>query len=195
MSLTAWPHKVEHFWWTPSSSIVATSGPTILEAVLKIPFPAGSRPPASTGSLGVVGGDEAMLWEWAAARGDPWRSVKESPELPESLEDLIVSFARMDSPQDPFLLRSEGAVRATTDPPQEVSDDELHAAAVRFRDRFISLALAPAPTESAMVKPWTTFRVVSNFVTPGDLRYTPSLGTVLSLRPSSAKQGTPSNSG
>ena len=96
--------------------------------------------------------------------------MKESPELPESLEDLIVSFARMDSPLDPFLLRSEGAVRATTDPPQEVSDDELHAAAVRFRNRFISLALAPAPTESAMAKPWTTFRVVSNFVTPGDLR-------------------------
>lgn len=168
------------------------------EAALKIPFPAVPRPDSSVMSSGPMAGDEAMLWEWAAGRGEPWRSVADSPELSESLERLIVSFARVDSPLDPFLLRSESADPASVDAvdtSEEISDDDLHAAAVRFRDRFISLALSPdAPTERAMAHPWATFRAVANFVTPGDLRYTPSLHTVMSLRPSSARQGTASNS-
>ena len=167
------------------------------EAALKIPFPAASRPPSSTRSSGPVNGDEAMLWEWAAGRGEPWRSVAESPELPEPLERLIVSFVRVDSPLDPFLLRPGSADPAsvdTVDTSEEISDDDLHAAAVRFRDRFISLAFSPdAPTERAMAHPWATFRAVTSFVTPGDLRYTPSLHTVMSLRPSSARQRTASN--
>jgi hypothetical protein len=167
------------------------------EAALKIPFPAVSRPPSSTRSSGPVTGDEAMLWEWAAGRGEPWRSVAESPELPEPLERLIVSFVRVDNPLDPFLLRPGSADPAsvdTADTSEEISDDDLHAAAVRFRDRFISLALSPEePTERAMAHPWATFRAVANFVTPGDLRYSPSLDTVMSLRPSSARQGTTSN--
>ena len=164
------------------------------EATLKILFPAASRPHSSAMSPGLAGGDEAMLWEWAAQRGDPWRSVVESPELPDSLERLIVSFARVDGPNDAFLLRSEAAGPSSVESADEISDDELHAAAVRFRDRFISLALSPdAPTERAMAHPWTTFRAVSNFVTPGDLRYSPSLDTAMSLRPTSATQGTASH--
>jgi hypothetical protein len=110
------------------------------------------------------------------------------------LERLIVSFARVDSPNDPSLLRSEDVDPASLAPSDEVSDDELHAAAMRFRDRFITFALSPeAPTERAMAHPWSTFRAVTNFVTPGDLRYSPSLETVKSLR-SSAKQGKASTS-
>ncbi|MGH2594794.1 MAG: hypothetical protein ACRDH7_02385 [Actinomycetota bacterium] len=166
------------------------------EATLKIPFPAISRPASSAVSPVAGAADEAMLWEWAAGRGQPWRSMAESPELPESLERLIVSFGRVDSPHDPIVLRSEAPEPASVEPFDAISDDDLHAAAVRFRDRFISLALAPdPPTERAMAHPWATFRAVTNFVTPGDLRYSPSLDTVMSLRPSSAKQGTASSSG
>ncbi len=165
------------------------------EATLKILFPAVSRPLSSAMSSGADAGDEAMLWEWAAGRGEPWSSMAESPEVLESLERLIVSFARVDSPHDPISLRSEAPDPVSLDPSDEISDDELHAAAVRFRDRFISLALSPdPPTERAMAHPWATFRAVANFVTPGDLRYSPSLETVMSLRPSSEKQGSASNS-
>jgi hypothetical protein len=166
------------------------------EATLKIPFPAVSRPAESTVLPGPVAGDEAMLWEWAAGRGEPWRSTAESPELPESLEPLIDSFARLDSPHDPMVLQSEAVDPAWQNPAGEIADDDLQAAAVRFRDRFISFAFFPdEPTERAMVHPWATFRAVANFVTPGDLRYSPSLDTVMSLRPSAARQGTPSTSG
>ena len=165
------------------------------EAALKIPFPAVSRPRSSAVPSRPVAGDEAMLWEWAAGRGEPWRSMSESPELPESLERLIVSFAHVDSPNDPIPLRSAAPDPTSVDPSDEISDDELHAAAVRFRNRFISLVLSPdPPTERAMAHPWATFRALANFVTPGDLRYSPSLDTVMSLRPSSARQGTPSSS-
>ena len=165
-------------------------------AALTIPFSAVTRPLTSAMSSRPVAGDEAMLWEWAAGRGEPGTWTAESFEHTGSLEQLIRSFARVDSPNDPTLPRSEAPVPGSIDLSDEISDDELHATTVRFRDRFISLALSPdSPTERAVAHPWATFRAVANFVTPGDLRYSPSLETVLSLRPSLERQGTASNRG
>jgi hypothetical protein len=95
---------------------------------------------------------------------------------------LIATFARIDSPSDPIVPRSYVADAAILEPSRVVDDGELLAASVRFRDAI--LRLTPAPIVDAATGPsWGAFFRVAPFVTPGDLRYTHSLRTVTSLRP------------
>jgi hypothetical protein len=142
--------------------------------------------PASIGPRGrpdapPVGGD-SLLWEWAAARGEPSRGAERRPK--ESLEPLIAAFALDDSPHDPILPRTY-LPEGVAEPARPVGDDELHVAALRFRDAMLRLAEpAGAPVEGEPDDRWRRFRALANVVTPGDLRYSHSLQTVTSLRPS-----------
>jgi hypothetical protein len=124
---------------------------------------------------------EAMLWEWASGLPDPTRRTPRRPKHP--LEPLIAAFARVDSPDDPVVPRSYVADASIIEPARTVDDDELHAASVRFRDALLRAEgashLAPSSEDR-----WEGFRHVAAFVTPGDLRYSHSLRTVTSLRPS-----------
>jgi hypothetical protein len=135
-----------------------------------------ARPDASAGIVG-----DAMLWEWAAARGEPSGRATRSPREP--LEPLIAAFARADSPHDPILPRSYLPQEAA-EPARLVGDDELHVAATRFRDAMLRLEIDPGATDERGPDRWRRFQTAANVVTPGDLRYSHSLQTVTSIRPS-----------
>jgi hypothetical protein len=126
---------------------------------------------------------DAMLWEWASDIPDPKRRSSKRPKEP--LEPLIATFARVDSPNDPIVPRSYVADAEIAEPAHPVDDGQLLAASVRFRDAMLrsgrGAGSAGAPRSE---DPWGLFRKVVSFVTPGDLRYSHSLQTVTSLRPS-----------
>lgn len=126
---------------------------------------------------------EAMLWEWASHIPDPKRRTAKRPTEP--LEPLIAAFARVDSPNDPIVPRSYVADAAIVEPAKPVDDAQLLAASVRFRDAMLRSGWGTASTgEPRREDPWDLFRKVASFVTPGDLRYSHSLQTITSLRPS-----------
>ena len=125
-------------------------------------------------------GTETVLSEWASGLPDRKRGVSRWSKEP--LEPLIAAFARVDSPSDPVVPQSYVADAAIVEPARLVGEDELVAAAVRFRDAVLRLSSKPVDGSSAE-PPWTAFFRVAPFVTPGDLRYTHSLRTVTSLRP------------
>ena len=141
--------------------------------------------PASAGGPGArssLAGADAILSEWAARFPDAKRGIARWGKEP--LEPLIATFARVDSPSDPIVPRSYVADAAIVEPARLVDDGELLAASVRFRDAILRLSTEPMPTGSVSgERRWTTFFRVAPFVTPGDLRYTHSLRTVTSLRP------------
>jgi hypothetical protein len=124
-------------------------------------------------------GSDAVLSEWASGLPDRRGGARWAKE---PLEPLIATFARVDSPSDPIVPRSYVADAAILEPSRVVDDGELLAASVRFRDAI--LRLTPAPVVGAATgPPWAAFFRIAPFVTPGDLRYTHSLRTVTSLRP------------
>jgi hypothetical protein len=124
---------------------------------------------------------EATLWEWASLFPDPKRRTAKWPKEP--LEPLIAAFARLDSPNDPIVPRSYVADAAIVEPERSIDDHQLHAACVRFRDALLRLPDGSS-AESWPEDRWHRFRQAASFVTPGDLRYSHSLQTVTSLRPS-----------
>jgi hypothetical protein len=126
---------------------------------------------------------EVRLSEWASDLSDPDRHTARSSKEP--LEPLIAAFARVDSPHDPIGPRSYVADAAIVEPSRPVGDGQLHAASVRFRDAMLRLARGTRTTAgSPPDDPWDLFRRFVPVVTPGDLRYSHSLETVTSLRPS-----------
>lgn len=134
-------------------------------------------PSAGEGSSG-----EAMLCGWASSIPDPSRRTARLPKEP--LEPLIAAFARVDSPNDPIVPRSYVADAAIVEPAKPVDDGQLHTSSVRFRDAMLrSERLGVTPTPGEPDEPWPTFLRIASFVTPGDLRYSHSLQTVTSLRP------------
>jgi len=142
------------------------------------------RPP-STGGHGArpsLAGTDAVLSEWASRFPDPERETARWAKEP--LEPLIATFARHDSPSDPIVPRSYVADAAIVEPARAVSDEELVAASVRFRDAILRLSGSAAANDPVAGRRWSAFFRIAPFVTPGDLRYTHSLRTVTSLRPS-----------
>lgn len=125
---------------------------------------------------------EATLWEWASDIPDTKRRTARGPKEP--LEPLIAAFARVDSPNDPIVPRSYVADAAIVEPEKPVEDGQLLAASVRFRDALLRSGSEGSTAGSRPGDPWDRFRKVASFVTPGDLRYSHSLRTVTSLRPS-----------
>jgi hypothetical protein len=139
----------------------------------------GPRSVPSTGATRV----DAILWEWASRLPDPELRGAIWPKEP--LEPLIAAFARADSPNDPIVPRSYVADAAIVRPRRAVDSAQLHAASVRFRDAMLRLeGRAGASTERDVDELWSRFRTTTNVVTPGDLRYSRSLQTITSLRPS-----------
>jgi hypothetical protein len=136
--------------------------------------------PGGPGS-GVSG--EGTLLGWAAGREDVRIVASRWPTI--ELEPLIAAFARVDSPHDPIGSGYDAGEDELARIVGDVSDPQVHAAALRFRDRFIHLAAPSSSADRAITHPWSTFGAIANFVTPGDLRYSPSVRTVTSLRPSS----------
>jgi hypothetical protein len=90
------------------------------------------------------------------------------------LAERIAAFAIEESPQDPFASSVPGSGRPGPD--DAVTDEELLVSAVRFRNQVNRLAVAADPD------PWVTFRTTADLVTAGDLRYSPSLVTIGSVR-------------
>lgn len=164
---------------------------------VEILFPSEKPRPSATpihwGDLG-----DGVLMEWSMERFAPkpahlssltpatssdLRTLERRAQ--DELAPLIRDFSRVDSPHDPFATghRNDAPIGAAA----SVSDDELQASAVRFRDQIVRLAVAPdPPTGGALEHPWGMFRAVTSFVTPADLRYSPSFRTVTSLRPRQA---------
>ena len=137
---------------------------------------------------------EMTLLGWASRTADPKRRTVRMPQQP--LEPLIAAFARVDSPNDPIVPRSYVADAAIAEPAKAVDDAQLHAAAVRFRDALLRLeGKQGSPDEPESRDRWGRFRAAVNVVTPGDLRYSHSLQTVTSLRPSNASTRTPGGRG
>lgn len=157
----------------------AAGDPALAIAALSSSAHEGSgEPPASSG--------ETTLWRWAAGRDDAPSVASRWPTV--ELEPLIAAFARVDSPNDPIASGRDESGGGISEVVGDVSDSMVHAAALRFRDRFVGLAAASTPEPPANETPkhaWSTFRASADLVTPGDLRYSPSLRTVTSLRPSS----------
>lgn len=138
---------------------------------------------------------DAALMEWSLERFPPGpadpasltaatssdlRSLERRAK--DELTPLIRDFSRVDSPHDPFVAGHRGDCPIGVS--AEVTDDDLQASVVGFRDRIVRLAVAPdLPAGGALDHPWGMFRAVTSFVTPGDLRYSPSLRLVTSLRP------------
>jgi hypothetical protein len=141
--------------------------------------------PDGHGARSPVTDSEAMLWEWASRFSDPTRRTPRRPKEP--LEPLIAAFARVDSPNDPIVPRSYVADAAIVGPGRPVDDEELITAAVRFRDAIVRLTPTTGARDPTPGQPWTAFFRIAPFVTPGDLRYTHSLRTVTSLRPTERK--------
>ena len=136
----------------------------------------------------------STLLGWASRFADPKHRTVKRPQEP--LESLIAAFARVDSPNDPIVPRSYVADAAIAEPAKAVDDAQLHAAAVRFRDALLRLeGLQGGPAEPKSRDRWGHFRTVANVVTPGDLRYSHSLRTVTSLRPSLGSTRTPGERG
>jgi hypothetical protein len=154
------------------------------------------RPPSAAGqgprSAPSIGGMKAemTLWEWASQIPDPKRRIAKGAQEP--LEPLIAAFARTDSPNDPIVPRSYVADASIAEPARAVDDAHLHAASVRFRDAILRLEVRPGSSaERDSLDRWRRFRTAVNVVTPGDLRYSHSLQTVTSLRPSLHSTRTP----
>jgi hypothetical protein len=98
-----------------------------------------------------------------------------TPVADHELDASIAAFAIEENPQDAFA--SQVPAGTTSRSAEPVSDDELLVSAVRFRNQMNRLAVEPD------ADPWITFRRTADLVTAGDLRYTPSLATIGSVRP------------
>ncbi len=182
-SSIACAHEAEGSCSAPSSCIDASSAADGPSAAVEVRTASaiGQRP----STVGPGTRAEGMLWEWAASIPDPSRRTAKMRKEP--LEPLIASFARVDSPNDPILPRSYIADAAIVEPATPIDDGQLHVCAVRFRDAMLRSERLFGATAPAMPDdPWRTFVELASFVTPGDLRYTHSLQTVTSLRPTSS---------
>ena len=143
---------------------------------LSIMFPA-VHPPSTIPRTG-AGSGESTLVDWAMARFEPAvvPRVSSIATLADAqLDAWIAAFAIEESPMDPFASPAVTAVGLGSDEP--VTDEELLVSAVRFRNQVNRFAVARD------ADPWTTFRMTADLVTAGDLRYTPSLATIGSIRP------------
>lgn len=137
---------------------------------------------------------EVTLWDWASQIPDPKRRTARRPQEP--LEPLIAAFARIDSPNDPIVPRSYVADAAIAEPAKAVDDAELLGSSVRFRDAILRLEAGGGSSgERDPRDRWGRFRTTANVVTPGDLRYSHSLQTVTSLRPSAHSTRAPGRRG
>lgn len=135
---------------------------------------------------------DSVLMEWASEgpEAEPVRCSSRSllsdlrtleHRAEQELTPLIQDFARVDSPHDPLGRRNADPMCAS----ETVTDDELRASAVRFRDQIVRLAMVSHPSIGGAPwpeHPWGTFRAVTSFVTPGGLRYSPSLRPVATIR-------------
>ena len=162
--------------WMPTSHLVyrAFEGCGDPHASLSIMFPAVHPSPTLPSTSPTSG--ETTLIGWAMGRREPAVVPRlSSVEMitDGELDAAIATFAVEDSPQDPFA----SSVSARRVPAEVVSDDDLLVSAVRFRNRLNRFAAAPGPD------PWAAFRATTDLVTPADLRYTPSLITIGSVRP------------
>ena len=137
---------------------------------------------------------DVVLMEWASARPAPdddgASALSDVPSdlgayvrrAERELEPLIEAFARIDAPTDTLTVASGGV--------PDVGDDELHRSVIAFRDQVLRLILAPdVGSGEVFDHPWGMFRAVATCVTPGDLRYSPSLRTLTSLRPRDRRDG------
>ena len=107
---------------------------------------------------------------------------------------MIAAFARVDSPTDPIVPRSYVADAAIVEPSRPVNDVQLHAACMRFRDAMLRLEARPGDSVVGDAEGrWERFRPIANVVSPGDLRYSHSLETITSLRPSDRSSRTSSS--
>ena len=93
------------------------------------------------------------------------------------LEPMIAELAEEQSPREaealaPFPASAPLAATAA------VSDDQLHASAVRFRDAFNASRVGSIGSALTSGPAWDLFQTVSNVVTPGDLARCTSLVTV-----------------
>lgn len=164
-----------------------SSGDPALSLEILLPSEKPSQAPRPVGHVGSAEGVVSNL----AFDSDVTQEEVERPtpvpgmELTELVEraelelsPLIEAFGRFGWPEEPSSLTYElGDLR-------HVTDGELFASAIRFRDEIVSQAVArQAPSRDVIEHPWGTFRAVASAVTPGDLRYSPSLRTVTSLRP------------
>jgi hypothetical protein len=126
---------------------------------------------------------ELTLWDWASRLPDPTGRTAMPPEEP--LESLIAAFARVDSPNDPFVSRSPVANPEIAESARPVHEAQLLAASVRFRDAMLRLDTHTGPRDERDPHDrWKRLLAAVSVVTPGDLRYSHSLQTVTSLRPS-----------
>ena len=142
---------------------------------LSIMFPAVH--PSSTLPRTGPGSGETTLIGWAMARHEPIvvpRLSSVEMVADRELDASVAAFATDDSPQDAFAATSASMSRQ---PVGVVTDDELLVSAVRFRNQMNRFAVSSDPD------PWIAFRSAADLVTAGDLRYSPSLATVGSVRP------------
>lgn len=93
------------------------------------------------------------------------------------LEPMIAELAEEQSPHEAEALAPFPALAAPA-AAALVSDDELHEAAVRFRDALNSARVGSLGSALSAAPAWDLFQTVSDFVTPGDLLRCPSLVTV-----------------
>lgn len=164
-----------------------SSGDPALSLEILLPSEKPSTAPRSTGR---VGSAEAVVLDLAYDSGvtvagavfptpTPGVELSELADRAErELTPLIEAFLRVDDSSAPAPpLDEPRSVPAVT-------DDELFGSAIRFRDQVVGLAVAgDPPSPQAVEHAWGMFRAVASSVTPGDLRYSPSLRTVTSLRP------------
>ena len=93
------------------------------------------------------------------------------------LEPMIAELAGEQSPHEAEALAPFPAWSAAPAARTIVSDDELHEAAVRFRDAFNAVRVGSIAAALSAVPAWNLFQTVADFVTPGDLLRCPSLVT------------------
>ena len=146
------------------------------DATIEALFPTEVGAPSINVPTGVLGGRDAMLWDWVTGRSDP--TPGEPTSAPRSLDALISSFARVDDPASAIFLSLPSHDEAPSSIP--VTDEELHGSSARFRDQILALNGRPTPG----LDPWGAFRAVAGLFTAADLRYSPSLHSVATLRPS-----------
>jgi len=146
------------------------------DAAIEVLFLTEVAAPAVHRQAPVLVGRDAMLWVWAAGRPDP--PPVEPTSVRRDLDPLISSFARVDDPGSAVFHSLPS--HEETSLPIPVTDEELHGSAVRFRDQILALYGRPIPG----LDPWGAFRAAAGHLTAADLRYSPSLRSAGTLRPS-----------
>jgi hypothetical protein len=139
--------------------------------------------------------DTTTIVDWAASKPEPAMSPEpaaaagESPEViaaegEAQLEPLIAAYLTEQSVQDPEMdaLLAEVGPLAEAEVP-EVTEDEMHAAAVGLRDALPRVLETRDGIEPAGIgDSWNWLRsTVADFVTPGDLEHMTPITQVAKL--------------